>query len=158
MHKLAKASITICGLSGTSTVALVLPGEYLMLNGPEEYLLLLLLVSPYLFMGLIAWCSREQRRTSMVLFIFVSFLALVGLYLIGSESYGYQSSLKTHPRGPEYAKTRYQRMALFLVPALQWLLALVVGAAVLVQLVIDRRSTTQEQLQATPHDNKGERS
>jgi len=129
---LAKITIGLCLAAAVATVGIALPGDYLPLKVRTDYLFMLLLVGPYMLIGTVAWRVSNNRRASMALLV-LTVLVVVGVAMIGLESAHYRATIATHPRGAEYMKERYQRMAVFLVPTMQWFVALLAGGAVLLQ-------------------------
>ena len=101
-----------------------------------DYLLIPFIVGPYVLLGGLAWRSRSDQRTAGALLALTLLLALVSLFLIGVESADYRAALVAHPS--EKLKVLYQRIALFLVPAFQWPVALLTGLAMLVQTYLPR--------------------
>lgn len=120
-------SLTVCLLAPIAILALTLPDEYLSLDGEGEAVFAVFLLSPYLVLALFAWGHRHRRRESLALFLLTMPLVVFGVWLLAAEASGYRTALAESPRGPDYMRHRYQRMELFIVPALQWLACLVIG-------------------------------
>lgn len=129
----AALTLAVCLLAPIVTLAISLPDGYLQLRSGGDYVLATLLGAPYLLLGVFAWLRRGNRRESIALFILAALLAALGLWALAAEAAGYRAALVESPRGPQYMQDRFQRMALFLVPAAQGLIGLLIGLAVAVQ-------------------------
>jgi hypothetical protein len=129
---LAGFSVSLCAVAPVATLMITLPDGYMRLDGEGEGIFAVLLLSPYLLLGLFAWWHRLSRRHSRALFLLTLLLVSYGLWVLASEAAGYRAALAKSPRGPDYMRDRYQRMEVFIVPALQWLACLVIGLALLV--------------------------
>jgi hypothetical protein len=120
-------SLTVCLLAPIAILAFALPNEYLSLDGEGESVFAVFLLSPYLLLASLAWWQRHHRRESVALFVLIVLLVGGGVWLLAAEANGYRTALAEHPRGPDYMRHRYQRMELFIVPALQWLACVAIG-------------------------------
>jgi hypothetical protein len=123
----ASLSLVACALAPIATLAITLRDGYMRLRGEEEYFFVVLLLGPYLLLALLAWWRRRSRRESVALLILTALLVAFGLWALAGESAEYRAALAESPRGPDYMRDRYQRMGLFLVPALQWIACLIIG-------------------------------
>jgi hypothetical protein len=121
-------SLTVCLLAPIAVLAFTLPDEYLSLDGEGEGVFAVFLLSPYLLLASFAWWQRNNsRRYRLALFILTMLIVAFGVWALASEAAAYRAALAEHPRGPDYLRHRYQRMELFIVPALQWLACLLIG-------------------------------
>ena len=125
-------SLTVCLMAPIAILALTLPDGYLSLDGEGEGVFAVFLLSPCLVLASFAWWQRHHRRESVALFVLIILLVGGGVWLLAAEASGYRAALAGHPRGPDYMRHRYQKMELFIVPALQWLACLVIGAALVI--------------------------
>ena len=128
----AGLSFVICLFAPVATLAIVLRDGYMRLRSGDEFVFLVILLGPYLLLGLFAWRRRRSRRQSVALVFLTVLLAIFGLWILASESAGYRAALADSGRGPDYMRERYQRTALFVVPALQWIACLVIGLVLFV--------------------------
>ena len=78
---------------------------------PGDALLVLFVIGPYLLLARFAWSRREETAASWVLLVSTAVLAAGGLYVFGEDSYQYHTK-------PEFR--RIQRLAVFLVPIVQY--------------------------------------
>lgn len=124
---LAALAVVISLLAPVATLVVTLPGGYLSLDGEGEAVFAAFLLSPYVALVLFAWGHRHLRRQSIALLVLTVLVVAFGVLLLASEANGYRTALAESPRGPDYMRHRYQRMELFIVPALQWLACLVMG-------------------------------
>ncbi|MDA1051421.1 MAG: hypothetical protein O3C40_13195 [Planctomycetota bacterium] len=123
-------SVAICLLAPIAILAFTLPDGYLSLNGEGEGIFAVFLFSPYLLLGLFAWWQRHNsRRHRVALFVLTVLVVAFGVWALASEAAGFRAALAESPRGPDYMRDRYQRMELFIVPVLQWIACLLIGAA-----------------------------
>ena len=124
----AAISIAMCLLAPVAILTITLPGDYLSLDGEGEGVFAVFLLSPYLVLALLAWLGRRRLRQSLALLVLTVLLVGFGVLLLAAEANGYRTALAESPRGPDYMRDRYQRMELFIVPVLQWLACLAIGA------------------------------
>jgi hypothetical protein len=145
---LAAGSIAICLLAPVVILTITLPDDYLSLDGEGEGVFAVFLLSHYLMLAFFAWWGRRHHRQSIALLVLTVLLVGFGVLLLAAEANGFRTALAESPRGPDYMRHRYQRMELFIVPVLQWLACLVVGAVLLVdscwRRLIEARCTPPE--------------
>lgn len=118
-------SLAVCLLAPIAIPALTLPDVYLPLD--REGVFAVFLLRAYLVLALLAWGHRHRRRESLALLLLTMPLVVFGVWLLAADASGYRTALAESPRGPDCMRHRYQRMELFIVPALQWLPCLVIG-------------------------------
>lgn len=148
---LAMVSVVICLLAPVATLVITLPDGYLSLDGEGEGLFAMFLLSPYLLLAMLAWWHRLNRRQSAGLFMLTVLLVGFGVWLLAAEASGYRTALAESPRGPDYMRHRYQRMELFIVPALQWLACLVIGVVLAIDACRRRiQESDRAQQEAAP--------
>jgi hypothetical protein len=139
---MAKAPSVVCLLAAVATlvVELVLD-RYRPAVHWSDYAAIALAASPYFLLALVAWVAQASRPSSFVLTLATVILAVGGLSLVAMEWYGYYQAMNQSPKGAEYMSTRYQRMAIFIVPLAQWIGAVVLGIALLRVRITSRRET-----------------
>lgn len=103
-----------------------------------------MIIGPYLLLALLAWCHRGNQRRTQALLILNVLLALGGLGIFAAETADYRSTIADFVandpgRGAEYIQASIQRVALFAVPALQWLVTVITAGALFLQSGLDRR-------------------
>jgi len=79
---------------------------------------ILFVIGPYAALGLFAWWQRGKAGVSRALLAVTAALATLGLFVFGMDSYRYHTE-------PQYRMV--QRMAVFLVPLMQWAVVLMLG-------------------------------
>lgn len=135
---LSKISIAVCLSAAIATLGLILPGAYCRLTSAEEIFHVIIIVGPYLFLALLAWRSQSDQRTSRTILILSLLLAFGGLWIFAAETSDYRAEVaafiaRDTGRGAEYLQARFQRTALFIVPAVQWFVLLMAAGALLLQ-------------------------
>jgi hypothetical protein len=91
---------------------------------------ILFVIGPYAALGAFARWQRGKAGVSRALLAVTAALATLGLFVFGTDSYRYHTE-------PQYRPG--QRMAVFLVPLLQWAVTLAVGLVLVGMWVGPRR-------------------
>lgn len=138
MNLLCTVSIAACLVAAMATLGLILPGEYCQLATAGESFYVVVIIGPYFLLALMAWCHRGDQRISGTLLLLNVLLALGGLGFFAAETSDYRTTvsdfvMRDPDRGAEYIQARFQRTALFVVPALQWFVTLIAAGALFVQ-------------------------
>jgi hypothetical protein len=141
---MAKAPFAMCLLAAVATVAVELAlDRYRPAVHWSDYAAIASVAGPYFLLALIAWVGQAGRPGSFVLQLATVILAVGGLTLVAMEWFGYYEAIRHSPRGAEYMSTRYQRMAIFFVPLVQWIGAVVLGIVLLTVRITSRRETSR---------------
>ena len=122
-----KATLTTCIVAAVATAVLACTGTAGL--PPADAIVVLWVIGPYVLLACLAWWQRARPVASIVLFVVVVAMSAWGLYIYGEDSYRYHTE-------PHFRMV--QRMAVFVVPLAQWLIASVAGA-VLAVLFLWRR-------------------
>ncbi len=122
----AKLTIGLCLLAAAVEVVLCCTSTTNL--APGDVVAALLVVAPYFVLAGMSWMQRNNPRRSWLLLAIAVAISAWGIYLFAEDSYRYHTD-------PDYRLV--QRWAVFLVPALQWV---VVGLTGLVLLILRIRS------------------
>ena len=112
----AKITVLVCFLSSITTVAMGVASTAGLT--PEDAFIVLFVIGPYVVLALLAWRYRNRLSASRLLLALVSVMSVWGLYIFGEDCYRYFTE-------PEYRKV--QRMAVLVVPLVQWPATLLSG-------------------------------
>jgi hypothetical protein len=110
----------VCFLA--SAITLVLGYTSTAGPGPNDVFIVAFLLGPYLLLGLLAWWRRGKSIASWLLLAVTVILATWGVCLFGLDSYWYHT---------DWQYRMAMRMAVLLVPLLQWAALPVVGLVLL---------------------------
>lgn len=140
---LAKVSVAICLAAATATLLLIIPGGYCRFTTVAEASHVFAIVGPYALLALLAWRHRDNPRTSRTLLLLNVLVALVALCVFAAETSSYHSEVaafvtRDPERGAEYIEATIQRIALFVVPAIQWFVSLAAAGSLLVRAGVHR--------------------
>jgi hypothetical protein len=124
----ALSTIGICLLAATAELVLGCTSTASLTA--DDAVVLPLLLGRYVLLCLFAWWQRRARAASWLLLALAGALAAWALYVSGVDNYRYHTE-------PDYRKV--QRVAVFVVPLLQWVVVLVVGLVMLVLWWVSRR-------------------
>jgi hypothetical protein len=111
----------VCFLA--SAITLVLGYTSTAGPGPDDVLIVAFILGPNLLLGLLAWWQRGNPIGSWLLLAVAVILATWGVGLFGLDSYWYHT---------DWQYRMAMRMAVLLVPLLQWAAMPVVGLVLLV--------------------------
>jgi hypothetical protein len=117
----------VCVVAACITLILILTSTPHM--RPGDGLFVVLALSPYLAIGLLARGSRGNRIVSTLLFAIAVLLALGGIILFAWDSYQYHMVVEHR---------MVQRMTVLVVPLLQWVAVLLVILVLLLKLTVGR--------------------
>ena len=133
---ITKISLIIClfALIATVSIPITCRGSSSAFN-LSDLLALLIIIGPYLLLGLMAWRWRGHRGVSVIAFLLILIVASGGLYLIGNDCYNYQVY-------PQYRL--YDNYTLPVVILLEWLGTGLLGLIILVVWLISKRGQKEQ--------------